>query len=312
MASKEIEILDSEASVGKLKKIAAGRAVNRRHFIAALGMTGAAAGAGLMSGCSSSSSTVAGTTAGSAQTDILNFVLNFKLLEATFYSFITQGTDLTGSAVLNSGAVTGAPGKLTFTGTNAQQITDMLNEIYYDEKNHVSSLINLLSSSVVFRPAINLAAYGTATATNALAIARLLEDVGVTAIAGAITGLTTSNATYVSQILGAESSHAGALRLVNLQNPSIAAYISAGPQDVPPFDPGTAALAAAGPTAAGGIFATAGAPTTTAPTPQGFAFVRTSSQALAIAYGAPGTPAASGTASGGFFPSGVNGNIKKV
>jgi Ferritin-like domain len=311
MASKEIEILDSEASVGKLKKIAAGRAVNRRHFIAALGMTGAAAGAGLMSGCSSTS-TVAGTTAGLAQTDILNFVLNFKFLEATFYSFITQGTDLSGSAVLNSGAITGAPGKLTFTGTNAQQITDMLNEIYYDEKNHVTSMISLLGSSVVFRPAINLAAFGAITATNALAIARLLEDVGVTAIAGAITGLTTSNATYASQILGTESFHAGAVRLVNLQNPTIAAYINAGPLDVPPFDPGTAALAAAGPTAAGGIFATAGAPTTTATTPQGFAFIRNSSQVLAITYGAPGAPAASGATSGGFFPSGVNGNIKTV
>jgi hypothetical protein len=311
MASKEIEILDSEASVGKLKKIAAGRAVNRRHFIAALGMTGAAAGAGLMSGCSSTS-TVAGTTAGLAQTDILNFVLNFKFLEATFYSFITQGTDLSGSAVLNSGAITGAPGKLTFTGTNAQQITDMLNEIYYDEKNHVTSMISLLGSSVVFRPAINLAAFGAITATNALAIARLLEDVGVTAIAGAITGLTTSNATYASQILGTESFHAGAVRLVNLQNPTIAAYINAGPLDVPPFDPGTAALAAAGPTAAGGIFATAGAPTTTATTPQGFAFIRNSSQVLAITYCAPGAPAASGATSGGFFPSGVNGNIKTV
>jgi hypothetical protein len=48
MASNEIETLDSAASVEKLNKIAAGRALNRRHFLAALGMTGAAAGAGLM------------------------------------------------------------------------------------------------------------------------------------------------------------------------------------------------------------------------------------------------------------------------
>jgi hypothetical protein len=311
MASNEIEILDSEASVGKLKSIAAGRALNRRHFITALGMTGAAAGASLISGCSTTS-TVAPTTTTLAQTDVLNFVLNFKLLEATFYSYITQGTDLSGTPVFNSGVVTNAPGKLTFTGTNAQQITDMLNEIYYDEKSHVINLISLLGSSVVFRPALNLGAYGAVTATNALAIARLLEDVGVTAMTGAVTALSTSNVTFVSQVLGVESFHAGAIRLVNLQNPTSAAYINAGPLDVPPFDPGTAALAAAGPTSAGGIFATAGAPTSTANTLPGFAFTRTSSQVLAITYGSPGTPAASGTSSGGFFPSGVSGTIKTV
>jgi len=83
MASNEIEILDPTASVGKLKKIAAGQALNRRHFLAALGMTGAAAGAGMMSGCSTSNS-VAVTTASTAQIDMLNFALNVKYLQATF------------------------------------------------------------------------------------------------------------------------------------------------------------------------------------------------------------------------------------
>lgn len=312
MASKEIENLDSAASVGKLKKIAAGRAVNRRHFMAALGMTGAAAGAGLLSGCSTTTTAVATTVPNQAQTDVLNFILNIKLLEATFYAYITTGNDLSGAALLNSGAVTGAPAKLTFTGTNAQQITDMLNEIYFDEKNHVTTLINVLASSVVFRPAINLAAYGAITATNALAIARLLEDVGVTAIAGAMAGLTTSDLTVTSQMLGAESFHSGAVRLVSIQNPTIATYIKADSIDVPPIDLGSAAAAAAGPTAAGGMFATAGSATSSASTPAGFTFTRTSSQVLAVAYGAPGTPAASGAGSGGFFPNGVNGNIKTV
>src|SRR5580692_545363 len=108
MASNEIEILDSEATVGKLKKIAAGRALNRRHFMAALGMTGAAAGAGLMSGCSTSNSvTPSGPAAGAvAQTDIFNFALNLEYLEATFYSFITQGVDLPTASIVNSGPVT--------------------------------------------------------------------------------------------------------------------------------------------------------------------------------------------------------------
>ena len=312
MASNEIEIPGSTATVGKLKKIAAGRALNRRHFLAALGMSGAAAGAGLV-GCSTTSTPVVSTTtAGAAQVNVLNFILNFKYLEASFYASITTGGDLAASLTNGSGAVTGAPGKLTFTGTNANQITDMLNEIYYDEKNHVTTLLNLLGSSSVPRPAINLGAYATITATNALSIARMLEDVGVTAITGSITGLSTSNATFASQILGVESFHAGALRLVSIQNPSIAAYAKADSVDVAPIDLGSAAAAAAGPTANGGMFATAGSTTSSTTNPAGFAFTRTTSQVLAIAYGTGGTLAASGASSGGFFPSGVNGVIKTV
>jgi hypothetical protein len=312
MASNEIEILDPSASVGKLKKIAAGRALNRRHFLAALGMTGAAAGAGLV-GCTATSSTpLSTTTPGAGQVNVLNFLLNFKYLEATFYASITTGGDLATSSTVGSGPITGAPGKLTFTGTNANQITDMLNEIYFDEKNHVTTLLNLLGTSAVPRPAINLGAYAAITATNALSIARLLEDVGVTAIAGASNGLTTSNLTFMSQMLGVESFHSGAIRLVSIQNPTIAAYAKADSLDVAPIDLGSAAAAAAGPTASGGMFATAGSATSSATNPAGFAFSRTSSQVLAIAYGTGGAVAASGASSGGFFPSGVNGVIKTV
>jgi hypothetical protein len=312
MASNEIEILDSAATVEKVKKNAAGRALDRRHFIAALGMTGAAAGAGLMSGCSTTNSVAVSTSTTPAQTDVLNFVLNIKFLLATFYSFVTQGADLTGAAVTNSGSVTGGTAKLVFTGTNAAQITDMLNEIYYDEKNHVTTLISLLGSAVVFRPAINLAAYATINATNALSIARMLEDVAVTALAGANASLSTSDVTLVGQIIGADSFHSGALRLVSIQNPGIAAYAKADSLDVPPFDLGTAVLEAAGPTAAGGFFATAGAATASSTNPAGFAFARSTSQALSITYASGGVLAASGATSGGFFPNGVNGNIKKV
>ena len=62
MASKEIEVLDPEVTVEKLKKIATGRALNRRHFLAALGMTGAAAGAALLSGCDSTTASSVTTT----------------------------------------------------------------------------------------------------------------------------------------------------------------------------------------------------------------------------------------------------------
>jgi hypothetical protein len=305
MASTEIEILDPAATVEKVKRIAAGRALNRRNFLAAFGMTGVAAGAGLMSGCNATTTSVPVTSASPAETPLLSFALNLEYLEATFYSFITQGTDLPSNLTVGSGAVTGAPGQLTFTGTNAQQTTDLLNEIYFDELNHVTFLRSLLGSAAIARPAINLAAFGAITATNALSIARLLEDVGVTAYSSVISRLTTSNATYASQILGVESSHAGAIRLMNIQ--AGATFIPAGDvYETVPYDPGTAALAAAGPTITGGFFPTAGG------AGLGMTPSRTTSQVLAIFYGAPNAPAASGALKGGFFPSGVNGAITAV
>jgi hypothetical protein len=306
MASTEIEILDPAATVEKVKRIAAGRALNRRNFLAAFGMTGVAAGAGLMSGCNATTTSVPVTSASPAETNLLAFALNLEYLEATFYSFITQGTDLPSNLTAGSGAVTGAPGQLTFTGTNAQQTTDLLNEIYFDELNHVTFLRNLLGSAAIARPAINLAAFGAITATNALSIARLLEDVVVQAYTGAIPSMTTSNATYASQILGVESSHAGAIRLINIQVGAAYIFVGDGNESIP-YDPGTAVLAAAGPTVNGSFF-----PTGAAAEGPGMTGARTTSQVLAVFYGAPGAPAASGALKGGFFPSGVNGAITAI
>jgi hypothetical protein len=289
-------------------------------------MTGAVAGAALMSGCSTTNSVVATTTPGAGESDVLNFALNLEYLEASFYSYITQGSGLSAALTGGGGPVTGAPSKLTFTisTTNpanpgsVQQLTDLLNEIYFDEINHVSALRSLLGVAAVPMPAINLAAFGSITATNALSIARLFEDVGVTAYAAATSLLASSNITFAGQILGVESFHAGALRLLSIQNPTVAAYTQADGMDVAPFDPGAPAIAAAGPGANGGFFATAGALTATAAVPAGVAFIRTTSQVLSILYGslasgaAAVTLATSGTTLGGFFPSGVNGNIKSV
>jgi hypothetical protein len=294
MASKEIEVLDPAATVDKLNKIAADRALNRRHFITALGMTGAAAGVGLMSGCTTTSSVPVATVVGTGQVDILNFALNLEYLQATFYSYLTQGADLPSTLTANSGAITGAPAQLTVTASMTQQT-------------------------------INLAAFGAITATNALSIARLLEDIGVTAYASAITGLTSSNATYLGQILGAESFHSGALRLISIQN-TITVTPAADGLDVPPADIG-ATVATSGPTASGGFYPTYGGaavPGTTGSASTGtfvgtpgtygsnaISYARTYQQVLALLYG-PGTALATSLVGGGFFPSGVNGNLKFV
>jgi len=317
MASNEIGIFVPVASDEKVKKIAKGGALNRRSFISGLGMTGAVAGSGFMSGCSvASNSAASATPPQQSQINALNFVLNFKYLEATFYSYITQGADLSSSSTYAGGPITGTPAKLTFSGTYAAQITDMLNEIFFDETNHVTALRNLLGSAIVARPAINLAAFGAITSSNALSIARLMEDVGATALAGAAALLTGGSLTFISQMLSAESSHAGALRLVSIQNPAIATYNKADSLDVAPVDPGAPVLNPltwAGPTAAGGFFATSGGVYSALNTSEGLAVPRTSSQVLAIVYATSlGTPASAGTTSGGFFPNGVNGPIKTV
>jgi hypothetical protein len=316
MASNEIETLDPAATVDKLNKIAAGRALDRRHFITALGMTGAVAGAaGLMSGCNATSTPIAVTTAGAGQTNILNFLLNLEYLQATLYSFLTTGADVANSAVTtNSGAITGAPAALA-VGTPAamtQQIVDLLNEVYFDELHHIIGLQSVLGSIAVPRPAINLAAFGAITATNALSIARLLKDVTLTAYAYAVAGLSTSNATYAGQVLGVESFHSGALRLLTIQNSTTIAapLLAVDGLDVTPADLGSPSLAAAGPTASGGFFPTYGA--AAAGTTAGYAYLRTTSQALAILYGSATALASSGTSSGGFFPSGVNGTITTI
>ena len=128
MASTEIENFDPTATVDNINKIAADRALNRRRFLSTLGMASAAAGAtALMSGCTNAStSNVAVNTSGVAQTNILNFVLNLQYLEATFYSYLTTGTDIssaTGVNLSNSGAITGAPAALTVAAPITQQLT---------------------------------------------------------------------------------------------------------------------------------------------------------------------------------------------
>jgi hypothetical protein len=216
----------------------------------------------------------------------------------------------------NSGFITGAPAALAVTATMTQQVIDLLNEIYFDELNQVNALRSELGSAAVLRPSISLSAFGTITAAGsitsttvpALSLARLLEDIGVSALAGAVAGLTTTNATYAAQILGSESFHAGALRLVSIQAPTIAAYMAAADGlNVQPADLGTVALEAAGPSASGGFFSTYGA--ATGGTTAGFAFARSSQQVLKLLYGTGTALAASGAAAGGFFPLGMNGNI---
>lgn len=300
MASKkdtqELELI----TVEQAKAISTQRAINRRKFMAGLGLASAATGIGVLSGCSGSGKSV--MAAGPSETDVLNFALNLEFLEATFYSYATQGVDLPSALTTGSGAITGAPtAKIAFPN---QQITDIFNEIFFNEMSHVADLQGLIGSGHVTRPALNLSAAGAVTSGNVITIARQFEDVGTTAYAGAISLLTGTNLSYAAQILAVEGFQAGALRLITIQQG--VPFAPADSLDVPTGDPGAEVLATQGPTAAGGFFATSGTANATATVPQATAFTRSTSQILQIVYGAAGQ---TGVAKGGFFPNGLNGNI---
>jgi hypothetical protein len=243
MASNEVEILDPAATAEKLTRTSPGPVLNRRHFMAALGVAGAAAGIGLGSG--SAAFAQQPTPNGYLQSDVLNFLLNIKYLKATFYSYLISGKDLPPAATIGTAlvddipgtsitsatppVVSGTPAVISLTGTtNAAQIADLLNEMYYDELNQVIDLRNLLGVLAVDRPTLNLLGSGvppsataasyTLTATKALSMARMLEDISASAFAGAAIYLSGANLAYAAQILASDGFHAGAIRLVCIQN----------------------------------------------------------------------------------------------
>jgi hypothetical protein len=241
VASNEVEKLDPAAAVEKLTRTASGPILNRRHFMATLGVAGAVAGTGLGSAAFAQQP----TPNGYVQSDVLNFLLNIKYLKATFYSYITSGKDLPPAATIGTGilddipgtsvssatppVVSGTPAAISLTGTtNASQIADLLNEMCYDELNQVTDLRNLLGVLAINRPSLNLLGTGvppsataatyTLSASKALSMARMLEDISASAFAGATVYLSGGNLAYATQILTCDGFHSGAIRLVCIQN----------------------------------------------------------------------------------------------
>jgi hypothetical protein len=137
---------------------------------------------------------------------------------------------------------------------------------------------------------------GFASQAEYLTLARAFEDTGVSAYAGAAT-LLTSNKIYLqaaAQILATEALHTGNLRLACILK-NVAPFATDS-IDIPPYDP---AIDTGGTATTAAYFATDA---------NGFALTRTPSQVLMIVYHTTST----GVTGGGFFPSGVNGNIKST
>lgn len=300
---------------------------------------GAAGAAAVLAGCGSSQPIATSTTMTTSYTDadILNFALNLEYLEAEFYLRAATGAGLSAAdAGTSPGAVTGGA---QVTGlTSAQQ--NILNEIAWDEQEHVRFLRSTLGAAAVARPAIDLtnsfnalaSAAGIGASFNPFANfdsfivgAFIFEDVGVTAYAGAAplisaAGITSGYLAAAAGIMGVEAYHAAYVRTyLTAQAIANSSYAYLG------YANKVSALRA---TLGGGNETTLTVPSgtlsaTTVVTPSAIvaatsanaiAYARTTDQVLHIVYGSlsntsGATASAAGVAKGAFFPNGLNGKI---
>ena len=279
---------DTLQAAGAIREV---RRMSRRSFVAA---SGAAVGVVGLVACGGSSTTTPTPTTTPAPTtapapteaDVLNFALNLEYLEASFYLYIATGSGLPAADMgASPGAVTGAPGKIAFTDPN---VAALAQQLAADEQAHVEfirSLITAAKATPVDMPALNLAALGTVTNdATFLAIARALETTGTSAYEGGIGAFVADipGLGYAATIHDTEGQHEGTLRQFCIAKGVTSPAVDSN--DIPPTS--TA------------VFNTS---------TMGLNAVRTPSQVLQIVYAAAGK---TGVSSGGFYPNGMNGNIK--
>jgi Ferritin-like domain len=287
-----------------------GKAVDRRAFVrgvgvAGLGVAGAAFVGGKLGvldripGINRVALTSAAVQAGAiTDTDILNFALNLEYLEAEFYTVATTGKTIEQSGIAvsgtgNSGPTTGGNIVNLTNSSNETELTGQLKavveEITYDEQQHVLLLRSALGPAAIAKPAINLNALGTGFQgfLHFIALARAFEDVGVSAYGGAAPLISSSAIlATAARIALTEAYHAGSLRTLAAANKD--AYLfPVDSQDILPPPQGKQYVTV---------------------NTQALSIVRTPGQVLAIVY----HNTTSGASAGGFFPNGVNGNITNV
>ena len=260
---------------------------NRRSMLKTLGIAASVAGA------VGASSEKLEAQSSLTVVDVLQFALNLEYLEAEFYTVATTGQtiDQVGIGIDGSGKPGPTTGgnqvnfanNLVFTGQVAA-------EIGTDERAHVKLLRQALSAAgvtPVAKPAINLGALGVGfgNVVEFLTLARVFEDIGVTAYAGAAGLPFVGNSPYIgtaARILAAEAEHVGNIRL-QVARLNISTTALDGADILPP--------------PSGQKFISVDATT-------GLSAVRTPGQVLYLAYGFQAN-----ATSGGFFPNGVNGVI---
>jgi Ferritin-like domain len=229
--------------------------------------------------------------------DILNFALNLEYLEAEFYTVVTTGKTIEQSGIAITGTgkqgptTGGAKVNLEIFGDDKEptgKLQAIVQEITFDEQQHVMLLRSALGADAIAKPTINLSALGTGFQgyRHFTALARAFEDVGVSAYGGAAPLISSKEILgTAARIALTEAYHAGNLRLV------------AAVDDAPTFAVDSQDIL---PPPSGKQYFTVNS--------QALSLVRTPGEVLAIVYH-NSTPGATG---GGFFPDGVNGAITTV
>ncbi len=317
--------------VDQLTQTLVQKALSRRGFLAGAGAVTAAT----MVGCSNDTTMTptqptTPTSNSVTDVDVLNFALNLEYLEANYYLLAATGTGLSATDSLSGGAVTVKSGAaVPFATPLFQRIAAELAQTELQHVRAIQATIKSLSGTPVAAPAIDLQNSFNAVAKLAgitggtfdpfaselafIVGALVFEDVGVTAYTGAASLI--SNATVLSAAAGiqaAEAYHAGSLRTLLAGN-AVATNVYTSLNN---FNLITAVRASVG--GGGETQVTTGVSQTTPQTYTGpstivaadsnaLGYARTTDNVLHIVYGTGG---AAGVSSGGFFPSGLNGNIK--
>ncbi len=263
---------------------------NRRKFLKTLGVATAAVTA-MGVGASEAEAQSSGPTA--TELAVLNFALNLEYLEAEFYTYGQYGYGIeqfgigttgvaSGSNSPNGGTTIGGS-KVTFS--NSLVFTAPITaEIGSDERAHVVLLRSFLGTLAIAKPNINLNALGLGfgSQNDYLTLARIFEDIGVSAYGGAAYLLSTPIVIQTAaRILATESQHVGTLH-TQIARLNIPSPVLDGADLVPP------------PTGTQTQYLSINIS-------NGLPAIRSVPQVLYLAYG--GT----GLTQGGFFPLGING-----
>ncbi len=288
------------------------RALNRRRFLTTLAAAGAAVTLGAKAAEAQSAAPATQTVI-----DTLNFALNLEFFEAEFYSYGATGKSLAQS--VSAGTITGtAPTITNTTVQNPPQVSLSGNELavatalMQDEAHHIAllqSTITSLGGTPIGEPAIDYSAGGTMPAITTdvafFAAARQFTTLGNSAYMGGANNLVSNTKVLgvAGQILGAEGQHNGVINyLCALLGISPEQDKKIDAQDVPPN--GFAQIFTITPLVGYNQSFPNDGPA--------MGILRTPQQVLGVAYGVS-TPATTtpqtGVTKGGFFPSGLNGNI---
>ena len=286
---------------------------DRRSFLRSAGL----AGMGVVGGATvlgAASTAAAAPTGGPSDGAVLNFALNLEYLEAEFYSYAVFGCGLDSSLTDGKGTRGGVTGgrRVPFKSPAIRQYAK---EIAGDEIDHVRFLRSALGSAKVARPKIDIQGSFTAAAraaglikanqtfdpyqneNNFLLAAFIFEDVGVTAYKGAAPLI--SNKTYLEAaagILAVEAYHAAIVR-TNL-------YAKGLVEETRRISDARDSLDGASDLDQG--IRRRGRANLVPTDRNGIAFSRSAAQVLNVVYLTP-----TQATKGGFFPGGVNGEIRQ-